>query len=56
LALDPSGALLYVVNKADNSISGFSVNSSTGMVSPVSGSPFPEGSQAPTDIVIVAKQ
>jgi 6-phosphogluconolactonase len=56
LALDPSGALLYVVNKADNSISGFSVNSSTGMVSPVSGSPFPEGSQAPTDIVIVTKR
>jgi 6-phosphogluconolactonase (cycloisomerase 2 family) len=56
LALDPSGSLLYVVNKADNTISGFSVNSSTGMVLPVSGSPFPEGSQAPTDIVIVAKQ
>lgn len=56
LALDPSGALLYVVNKADNTISGFSVNPSTGMVSPLSGSPFPEGSLAPTDIVIVAKR
>jgi 6-phosphogluconolactonase len=56
LALDPSGALLYVVNKVDNTISGFSVNPNTGMVSPLPGSPFPEGSQAPTDIVIVAKR
>jgi 6-phosphogluconolactonase len=55
LAFDPSGALLYVVNKADNSISGFSVNTSTGMVAPLPGSPFAEGSSAPTDIVIVAK-
>lgn len=55
LALDPSGSLLFVVNKADNTISGFSVNSA-GMVSPVAGSPFAEGSSAPTDIVIVAKQ
>jgi 6-phosphogluconolactonase len=54
LALDPSGAFLYVVNKVDNTISGFSVNPGTGMVSPLSGSPFPEGSSAPTDIVIVA--
>jgi 6-phosphogluconolactonase len=56
LALDPSGSLLYVVNKVDNTISGFSVDPNTGMVSPLPGSPFPEGSQAPTDIVIVAKR
>jgi 6-phosphogluconolactonase len=56
LALDPSGTLLYVVNKADNTISGFSVNPGTGMVSPLAGSPFPEESQAPTDIVIIAKR
>jgi len=56
LAFDPSGSFLFVINKADNSISAFSVNSNTGMVSPVQGSPFAEGSSAPTDIVIVAKQ
>ncbi|HTC95454.1 MAG TPA: beta-propeller fold lactonase family protein [Terriglobales bacterium] len=56
LALDPSGTLLYVVNKVDNSISGFSVNPNTGTVTPLSGSPFPEGNNAPTDIVIVARQ
>jgi 6-phosphogluconolactonase (cycloisomerase 2 family) len=56
LALDPTGTLLYVVNRSDNTISGFSVNTSTGMTSPLSGSPFAEGSNAPTDIVIVAKQ
>jgi YVTN family beta-propeller protein len=55
LALDPSGRFLYVVNKADNTISGFSVNSATGAVSPLSGFPVMEGSNAPTDIVIVAK-
>jgi 6-phosphogluconolactonase (cycloisomerase 2 family) len=55
LALDPSGMLLYVVNKVDNTISGFSVNPSTGMVSPIAGSPFAEGGNDPTDIVIVGK-
>lgn len=56
LAFDPGGNFLFVVNKVDNSISAFSVNSSTGTVSPVQGSPFAEGGNAPTDIVIVAKQ
>ena len=55
LALDPSGTLLYVVNKVDNTISGFSVNASTGAVSPLAGSPFAEGGNSPTDIVIVGK-
>jgi YVTN family beta-propeller protein len=55
LSLDPTGHFLYVVNKADNTISGFSVNSATGAVSPLSGFPVAEGSNAPTDIVIVAK-
>jgi 6-phosphogluconolactonase (cycloisomerase 2 family) len=56
LALDPTGNFLFVVNKVDNTISGFSVNQSTGMVSALPGSPFAEGSSAPTDIVLVAKQ
>jgi DNA-binding beta-propeller fold protein YncE len=56
LAVDPTGSFIFVVNKVDNTISGFSVNSATGMVSPLMGSPFAEGSSAPTDIVIVARQ
>src|SRR5262249_30978084 len=56
VALDPSGMFLFVVNKADNTISGFSVNSSTGMVSAVGGSPFSGGMNAPTDIVVITRQ
>ena len=56
LALDPNGTLLYVVNKSDNAVSGFSVNPSTGMVSPLAGSAVNTGGNAPTDIVIVAKE
>jgi 6-phosphogluconolactonase len=53
VALDPTGNFLYVANKVDNTVSAFSVSTSTGMLSPLSGSPFPTGS-APTDMVIVA--
>ena len=56
LALTPDGTLLYVVNKADNSVSGFSVNTANGTVAPISGFPLSTGGNAPTDIVIVAKQ
>lgn len=56
VALDPSGGFLFVVNKVDNSISAYTVNSSTGMVTPISGSPFSGNLNAPTDIVVIAKQ
>jgi hypothetical protein len=44
-----------VVNKVDNSISGFALNSATGALTPIQGFPISEGGNAPTDIVIVAK-
>ena len=56
VALDPTGTFLFVANKMDNTISAFSVNSTTGMVSPFSGSPFSGGMNAPTDIVVIARQ
>ncbi len=56
VALDPAGTFLFVANKADNSISAFSVNSTSGMVMPVAGSPFFGSMNAPTDIVVVARQ
>jgi 6-phosphogluconolactonase len=56
LALDPTGTFLFVANKMDNTISAFSVNSTTGMVSPLGGSPFSGGLNAPTDIVVIARQ
>ncbi|HEY1938881.1 MAG TPA: beta-propeller fold lactonase family protein [Candidatus Angelobacter sp.] len=56
VAMDPTGTFLFVVNKVDNTLSAFSVNSTTGTVSPVSGSPFSGGMNAPTDIVVIARQ
>jgi 6-phosphogluconolactonase len=55
VAVDPTGHFLYVVNKVDNSISGFALNSATGALSPIPGFPVGEGANAPTDIVIVAR-
>jgi 6-phosphogluconolactonase len=56
VALDPTGTFLFVVNKVDNSVSAFSVDATSGMVSPLSGSPFSGGLNAPTDILVVASQ
>lgn len=56
VALDAAGQFLFVVNKVDNTISSYSVNSSTGMLSPLSGSPFAGSLNAPTDIVVIAKK
>lgn len=43
LIMDPTGAYLYVMNAASNNISVFSVDSSTGVLTQLSGSPFPIG-------------
>jgi hypothetical protein len=45
-----------VANKVDNTVSAFSVNATTGMVSPLSGSPFSGGLNAPTDILVITRQ
>ncbi len=50
LAVDSSGDFLYVVNKMDLSVSGFSIDSSTGALTVISGSPFVTG----TDPVALA--
>lgn len=56
VALDPTGTFLFVVNKVDNTVSAFSVDATTGMVSPLGGSPFSGGLHAPTDILVIASQ
>jgi len=53
---DAGGTFLFVANKVDNTISAFSVNPNTGMLTPVAGSPFSAGGQGPEGIVIIAKQ
>ena len=55
LALDSRGRFLYVANKIDNTISGFVINSTTGLLSPLQGSPFPAGGSEPKGIVIVSE-
>ena len=56
VAFNSSGSFLYVANKVDNTISAFSVDQMTGMLSPLSGSPFRAGGTAPTGILTVPKQ
>jgi 6-phosphogluconolactonase (cycloisomerase 2 family) len=56
VALDPTGQFLFAVNKVDNTVSAYSVNSSTGMLSPLGASPFSGNLNAPTDIVVIARQ
>jgi 6-phosphogluconolactonase len=51
LAMDPSGKFLYVENAASFNISVFSISSKTGVLTPVSGSPFPIG-LAPLNMVL----
>jgi 6-phosphogluconolactonase (cycloisomerase 2 family) len=55
VALDPTGQFLFAVNKVDNTISAYSVNSLTGMLAPLSASPFSGNLNAPTDVVVIAK-
>src|SRR5262249_44956756 len=42
--IDPLGKFLYVANLSDNDISGYTINSSTGALTPIIGSPFAAGS------------
>jgi len=40
MVTDPSTKFLYTANTGDGTISGFSIDSATGTLTPVSGSPF----------------
>jgi 6-phosphogluconolactonase (cycloisomerase 2 family) len=53
---DPSGKFVYVVNKLDNDIAAFSVDTMTGALTPLANSPFPSGGSEPVGIVIVRPQ
>ena len=50
LALSNAGNLLFVANQASNSISVFGINGSTGLLTEISGSPFPTA-KGPTDVI-----
>jgi len=42
-AFDPTGSFLFAANVNSNNISAFTINQSSGILSPASGSPFPSG-------------
>ena len=54
ITADAAGRFVYVCN-ASNDISVFSINTSSGALTPIPGSPFPEGANAPSAIVFVRK-
>jgi len=51
LAIDPSGAHLYVANLGDNSISEFTIGSN-GVLAQISGSPLGESFSAPVSLLV----
>jgi 6-phosphogluconolactonase (cycloisomerase 2 family) len=52
IAADGAGKFMYVCN-ASNDVSAFSINSATGALTPVGGSPFPDGGNGPSAIIFV---
>ncbi len=51
-AIVPSGAFLYTSNYGDNTISGFAINSSSGSLTQIEGSPFPVPGEVPDGLVV----
>ena len=43
--IDPKGKFAYVVNSSSNNVSAYSINATTGALTPVKGSPFRAGKQ-----------
>jgi DNA-binding beta-propeller fold protein YncE len=54
IATDTAGHFVYVCN-ASNDISVFSISASNGALTPIAGSPFPDGGNTPSAIVFVQK-
>ena len=52
IAADTAGKFIYVCN-ASNDVSAFSINNSSGVLSAIGGSPFPDGGNAPSAIIFV---
>jgi 6-phosphogluconolactonase (cycloisomerase 2 family) len=46
LIVDPTGRFVYATNNASNDISAYVIDSNTGALTPVSGSPFAAGGGA----------
>jgi 6-phosphogluconolactonase (cycloisomerase 2 family) len=54
LGIDPQGALLFAVNSGSNNVSAYAIDSSTGALGQVTGSPFPTGGVGPSAVAVDA--
>jgi 6-phosphogluconolactonase len=54
LGIDPQGALLFVANSGSNNVSAYAIDSSTGALGQVTGSPFPTGGVGPSAVAVDA--
>jgi 6-phosphogluconolactonase len=54
LGIDPQGALLYVANNGSNNVSAYAIDSSTGALGQVTGSPFATGGVGPSAVAVDA--
>ena len=52
ITVDSTGKFAYVANAGSNNVSGYTINSSTGALTSISGSPFTAGS-GPYSIITV---
>ena len=52
MAMDPAGKFLFVPERQDNGILAYSINATTGALTPVAGSPFPGGNSSPTGVAV----
>jgi hypothetical protein len=51
MAMDPSGKFAYVASLHDNNVWRYTINSATGALTPVSGSPCPVGGIGPSFLI-----
>jgi 6-phosphogluconolactonase len=54
LGIDPQGALLFAANSGSNNVSAYAIDSSSGALGQVSGSPFATGGVGPSAIAVDA--
>ncbi len=54
LGIDPQGALLFAANSGSNNVSVYAIDSSSGALGQVSGSPFPTGGVGPSAVAVDA--
>jgi 6-phosphogluconolactonase len=52
VAVDPSGKFAYVANAGDNTVSGYTINSATGALTAIAGSPFASGGSGPLSVAV----